>query len=138
MTGVELVFTAVSKCIQCTLIVTSLSSVLLVCLNPSDPTLIVEKIGPIMEMVGDWRKLANGYHVFIPYAIQKRITHLHTTDKEQSCAAGEWWVCTYPFPSWNNLAHALYCSEQDRALEKMGEYLPKGAYMERGYCCYSQ
>ena len=118
--------------------VTSLSSLLLVCLNPTDPTLTVENIGPIMEAVGNWQLLTTSASFNIPYAIQERITYLHTIDKEQSCVAGEWWVCTDLSPSWDRLARALYYSEQDRALEKMAEYLPKGAYMERGYCCYSQ
>ena len=107
--------------------VTSLSSLLLVCLNPSDPTLTVENIGPIMEMVEDWRKVG------IPDAIQERIIEHHTTDKEQSCAAREWWVHTYPSPSWNSLANTLYYNGEDKVLEKMAQYLPKGAYIERGY-----
>ena len=86
-----------------------------------------------MEAVGDWRKLAtdvlNGFGV--PAAIQERITRRHTTNKAQCYAAGEWWVQTYPFPSWDNLANALYHKGEDTALHKMTQYLPKGAYMER-------
>ena len=91
----------------------------------------VENIGPIMEMVEDWRNVAN--FIYIPDAIQERITQHHTTDKEQSCVAGEWWVHTGLSPSWDFLASALYYEGEDRALEKMAQYLPKGAYMERGY-----
>ena len=109
---------------------TSLSSLLFVCLNPSDPTLTVENIGPVMEMVEDWRQLAKDYRIFIPDAIQERITQHYTTGKEQSCAAGEWWVNLHPFPSWNRLAIALYYKGEDRALEKMAHY-PKGVYMKR-------
>ena len=109
--------------------VTSLSSLLLVCLNPTDPTLTVENIGPVMEAVGNWQLLATSFN--IPSAIRERITHLHTTDKEQSCAAGEWWLCTHTFPSWNDLARALYRNREDRTLEKMAHYLPRGMYMER-------
>ena len=116
--------------------VTSLSSIVLVCLNPSDPTLTVENIGPIMEMVENWREVAN--NIFIPDAIQERITQHHTTDKEKSCAAGEWWVHTYLSPSWDGLASALYHNGEYGALEKMTQYLPKGVYMERGYWCYSK
>ena len=113
--------------------VTNLSSLLLVCLNPSDPTLTVENIGPIMEMVEDWRKVATSGFLDIPHAIRERITKHHATDKMQSCAAGEWWVHTHYSPSWNRLASALYHKGEDRALEKMTQYLPKGVYMERGY-----
>ena len=113
--------------------VTRLSSLLLVCLNPSDPTLTVENVGPIMEMVEDWREIANSGFIDIPDAIRERIIQHHTTDKEQSCAAGEWWVHTYPAPSWNNLAIVLYHNGEDRAVKKMAQYLPKGVYMERGY-----
>ena len=84
-----------------------------------------------MEAVGDWRQLAIG--LLIPDVIEKRITKHHATVKEQSLAAGEWWVNIYPVPSWDHLATALYLSGEDTALEKMAQYLPKGAYMERGY-----
>ena len=79
-----------------------------------------------MEMVEDWRK------VDIPVAIQERIIE-HHTEKEQSCAAGEWWVHTGPYTSWYGLAITLYRKGEDRALEKMAQYLPKGTYIERGY-----
>ena len=91
-----------------------------------------------MEMVENWRKVTNSGFIFIPAAVQERITQHHTTDKEQSRAAGEWWVHTYPSPSWNYLARALYDKGEDGALEKMTQYLPKGVYMERGYWCYSK
>ena len=107
---------------------------MLVCLNPSDPTLTVENIGPIMEMVEDWRKVATSGVIDIPDAIQERITQHHTTDKEQSCVAGEWWVHTYHSPSWDRLAFALYYNGEDKVLEKMTQYLPKGVYMERILC----
>ena len=80
-----------------------------------------------MEMVEDWRK------VDIPDAIQERIIEHHTTEKEQSCAAGEWWVHTGPYTSWYGLAITLYRKGEDQALEKMAQYLPKGPYIERGY-----
>ena len=102
-------------------------------LNPcTDPTLTVENIGPIMEAVGNWRKLATDFlHFLVPDAIQERITHLHTTNKERSCAVGEWWVNICPYPSWDRLATVLYSNGEDRALEKMAQYLPRGMCMDR-------
>ena len=85
-----------------------------------------------MDAVGDWRQLAM-FYLNIPGAIQERITKQHATNKMQSRAAGEWWVHTYPSPSWDDLASALYHKGEDGALEKMTQYLPKGVYMERGY-----
>ena len=88
-----------------------------------------------MEAVGDWRQLASGLFISgfrIPDTIQERITKHHATKKKQSVAAGEWWVNTDLSPSWDRLATALYHRGEDRALEKMAQYLPKGAYM-RGY-----
>ena len=84
-----------------------------------------------MEAVGDWRQLATTAYLDIPRAIRERITERHTTNEEQTRAAGEWWIHTYPSPSWDRLARALYRSGQDTALEKMAQYLPKGVYMER-------
>ena len=83
-----------------------------------------------MEAVGDWRQLAM-FYLNIPGAIKERITKQHATDKMQSRAAGKWWVHTHPFPSWDGLASALYRNGEERALERMTQYLPKGAYMER-------
>ena len=83
-----------------------------------------------MEAVGDWRQLAGSLQFHIPAAIQERITKHHATEK-QSLAAGEWWVNTDPAPSWDDLATALYHTGEDTALEKMAQYLPKGAYMKR-------
>ena len=84
-----------------------------------------------MEAVGDWWKLADHIDFRIPAAIRERITKHHATEKEQSCAAGEWWVNTYPFSSWDDLARALHHNGEDGALQKMAQYLPKGVYMER-------
>ena len=83
-----------------------------------------------MDAVGDWRKLASDPHIFIPEAIQERITQHHATNKDQSCAAGEWWIHTGLSPSWHKLATALYHSGEDKALQKMAQYLPKGVYMK--------
>ena len=96
-----------------------------------DPTLTAANITPIMEAVGDWRQLASDLDFRIPDAIKERITKQHATDKEQSCAAGEWWVHTDISPSWYSLAHALYHNGEDQAVERMTQYLPKGVYMER-------
>ena len=86
-----------------------------------------------MEAVGDWREFATSifFGLGVPAAIQERITRRHTTNKTQSYAAGEWWIQTGPSPSWDGLATALYHKGEDTALEKMAQYLPKGAYMER-------
>ena len=97
-----------------------------------DPTLTAANITPIMEAVGNWRQLASHPCIGIPHAIVERITKHHATDKMQSCAAGEWWVHTYPSPSWESLASALYhYGAQEGALGRMTQYLPKGVYMER-------
>ena len=103
----------------------------LVSLPCIDPTLTAANIIPVMEVVGDWRQLASDYRINIPIAIRERITKHHATNKMRSRAAGEWWVHTYHSPSWDNLARALYHRGEDRALEKMTQYLPKGVYMER-------
>ena len=84
-----------------------------------------------MDAVGNWRELASDPLTNIPDAIQERITKHHATDKMRSRAAGEWWVHTDYSPSWDDLASALYRKGEDRALERMTQYLPKGAYMER-------
>ena len=96
-----------------------------------DPTLTAANVTVIMEEVGNWRQLANTLVFSIPDAIKERITKHHATDKMRSRAAGEWWVHTHLITSWDNLAGALYHKGEDRALERMTQYLPKGVYMER-------
>ena len=96
-----------------------------------DPTLTPANIIPVMEGVGNWRQLASGFGLNIPVAIVERITKHHATNKMRSRAAGEWWVHTHFSPSWDQLAIGLYHKGEDRALERMAEYLPKGVYMER-------
>ena len=96
-----------------------------------DPTLTAANITPVMEAVGDWRELASNPHIIMPDAIKERITKQHATDKMRSRAVGEWWVHTYPYPSWDHLASALYHNGEDKAVDKVTQYLPKGAYMER-------
>ena len=103
----------------------------LVSLPSIDPTLTAANIIPVMEAVGNWRQLATHIEFDIPDAIQERITKHHATDKMRSRAAGEWWVHTQLYPSWDYLANALYSKGEDGALEKMTQYLPKGVYMER-------
>ena len=101
------------------------------CLPSIDPTLTAANVRPIMEGVGDWRQVASVIGLNIPDAIKERITKQHATNQTHSRAAGEWWVHTYPSPSWNRLASALYDSGECGALERMTQYLPKGVYMER-------
>ena len=96
-----------------------------------DPTLTATNIIPVMEAVGDWRELASDPRINIPDAILERITKQHATDKMRSRAAGEWWVHTDISPSWDDLTIALYRKGEDKALERMTRYLPKGVYMER-------
>ena len=96
-----------------------------------DPTLNAANITPIMEAVGDWRQFAGLLGLGIPDAIRERITKQHATNRMWSRAAGEWWVHTHPYSSWDRLASALYRKGEDRALERMAQYLPKGVYMER-------
>ena len=94
-----------------------------------DPTLTAANITPVMEAVGNWQRLAFG--LFIPDAIQDRITKQHATDQMQSRAAGEWWVHTGISASWDDLANALYHHGEDQALKRMTQYLPIGVHKER-------
>ena len=84
----------------------------------------------VMKEVSDWRRVARSGHVGVPSPVVRRIEDQYTTETEQSCATWEWWVNTDPSASWMDLALALYHEGEDRALEKVSQYLPKGTHME--------
>jgi len=84
----------------------------------------------VMKDVKDWRRVSQSILVSVPDSIIRRITDKYTTETECRCALVQWWVNTYSHPTWMNLAHALYHSGEDRALEKVAQYLPKGTHME--------
>ena len=66
----------------------------------------------------------------VPDRIVQRIAQGYTTERQRSCATGEWWVNTDSAPSWEELALKLYYEGEDRAVEKVSQYLPKGTHME--------
>ena len=85
----------------------------------------------VMKDVSDWRTVVAGYpSVSVPHPVERRIEDQYTTETERSCATWEWWVNTVPSASWGSLARALYHEGEDRALEKVSQYLPKGTHME--------
>ena len=84
----------------------------------------------VMKEVSDWWSVARSLHVGVPHPVEQRIEDQYTTEREQSSATWEWWVNTHHSPSWDSLALALYHRGEDRALEKVAQYLPKGTHME--------
>ena len=125
-TGVD--FTIVAKCISIHLLfITGWSSLLLVS-SHTDTTLTPDSIVPVMKEVRDWRWLAA--MLLVPDPIVQRIAQGYTTERQRICATGEWWVNTYPSPSWDRLALALYCAGEYGPVEKVSQYLPKGTHME--------
>jgi len=83
-----------------------------------------------MKDVKDWRRFWRSALLNVPNPIIQRIAGRYTTETECSFAVGQWWVNTYPSPTWMELALALYHKGEDRALEKVAQYLPKGTLME--------
>ena len=73
--------------------------------------------------------MAKPGYLNVPHPVERKIEDQYTTETEQSCTAGEWWVNTHPLASWEELALALYHEGEDRALEKVSQYLPKGTHM---------
>jgi len=84
----------------------------------------------VMKDVKDWRRVSWSGFVDVQSSIIRIITVQYTTDTERSCALGQWWVNTHPSPTWMDLALAVYHEGEDRALEKVAQYLPKGTHME--------
>ena len=80
----------------------------------------------VMRDVSDLRRVAGS----VPHPVERRIEDQYTTEREKSCATWGWWVNTDPLASWMDLAVALYHEGEDRAVEKVSQYLPKGTHME--------
>ena len=119
-----------------TLFITGWSSLLLV--SSADTTLTLDRIVAAMKEVSDWRSVVGGsMYVNVPHLVQ-RIEDQYTTEREQSCAAGVWWANTHPSASWPQLAQGLYYAGEDRAMEKVSQYLPKGTHMESVQTGYTQ
>lgn len=99
----------------------------LTCVSSIDATLTHYNIAPVMKEVNCWWKIG------IADPFKGRIMQSHSTETEQSCKAGKYWIDTCPFASWESLALKLYYSREDSALEKVAQYLPRGTYID-GYC----
>ena len=84
----------------------------------------------VVKEVSDWRRVVWYAYVHVPHAVVQRIKDQYATETERSCATWEWWVNTDPSASWEDLAMALYHRGDDRAVEKVSQYLPKGTHME--------
>ena len=84
----------------------------------------------VMKEVSDWRWVATSGYLNVPHPVERRIEVQYATETERSCALGEWWVNTQYSPSWDHLALALYYAGEDRAVEKVSQYLPKGTHIE--------
>ena len=94
----------------------------------TDATLTPDRVMAVMKDVKDWRSVGGSF--FVPDPIIQRIKAQNTAETERSCALGQWWVNTHPSPTWMDLALAVYHEGEDRALEKVAQYLPKGTHME--------
>ena len=100
-----------------------------------DITLTPDTIIPVVKEVKDWSAVVSV--LVVPSPIQHRIVQRYPTEAERSCAAAKWWLNTVPSPSWKDLALDLYHEGEDRAVEKVAQYLPKGTcmptHMESGH-----
>ena len=91
------------------------------CTSP-DPTLTVERVTGVMEKVED--SLGVGSVLGVPDSKWAEIKENYSTEREQNCAYGEYWVNTHWGASWERLASVLYHLEEKTALEEVvGKYL---------------
>ena len=82
----------------------------------------MERVTGVMEKVKDSWEV--GSQLGVPISKRKEIREKYSTEKEQSCAYGEYWVNTLWDASWEELAGVLYYREEKTALEEVvGKYL---------------
>ena len=101
-------------------------SVLCLLVSPSDPTLTVENVAEVMEMVVNWEGVGVG--LGIPYSKQEEIIQQSLIERVKSNALVQYWVNTDPDASWKKLARVLYWRGEERAAATVRQYMPKGIY----------
>ena len=92
------------------------------CTSP-DPTLTVERVAGVMEKMADDILWEVGSCLGVPLSKMEEIM-VYSTERDQNCAYGEYWVNTHCDASWERLAGTLYYLEEKTALEEVvGKYL---------------
>ena len=78
----------------------------------------MERVTGVME------KMKDSWQVGGWLGVPNEIMEKYSTERERSCALGEYWVHTYWNTSWERLAGVLYRCEEKTALEEVvGKYL---------------
>ena len=89
----------------------------------TDPTLTVEKVTYVLEMV----KVDQRRQVWIRVLTRKVVDQLyssHSTEKEKTLSCSDTYVNCYPGSSWEHLTSQLYEEDEMTAVDQARPFLP--------------
>lgn len=86
----------------------------------------MENVTEVMGEVRDWKKVGGFFGLEIPQSQLLNIKQQSSTEREKSCALGEYWVKTDPEASWEKLAKELHRCEEEKAAAMSTQYFGRG------------
>ena len=86
----------------------------------------MENVSEVMGEVRDWKKVGGFFGLEIPRFKLRSIKQQSSTEREKSCALGEYWVNTDPEASWEKLARELHRCEEEKAATMATQYFARG------------
>ena len=95
-------------------------------LSISDPTLTIDSVAKIMELVNKWDSL-DSYVIIKKVLPRSRLTEIQqrcSTKREIANECASYYVHCHPQPSWTHLASRLYREGEFAAVEKLKPFLP--------------
>ena len=100
--------------------------ILIAMLFISDPTLMIDSVAEVMELVNKWDSLDSIYYnkKVVPHSQLTEIQRRCSTEKEIANECASYYIHCYLWPSWTHLTRHLYRKGEFAAVEKLRPFLP--------------
>ena len=101
--------------------------ILIAMLSFLDPTLTIDSVAEVMELMNHWDSLDPRYSyvkTVVPHSRLTEIQRRHSTKRQIANECAVYYIHCYPRPSWTHLASQLFSEEEFAALEKLKPFLP--------------
>ena len=100
-------------------------------LSISDPTLTIDSVAEVMELVNNWGSLeytmalfSMGSNGVIPRSRLTEFQQRCSTKRDIANECASYYIHYHPQPSWTHLATRLYRGGEFAAVEKLKPFLP--------------
>ena len=93
-------------------------------LSISDPSLTVNNVAEVMELMNDWNSRYYIIKTIVPASRLREIQERCSTKREIANECAFYYVHCHPQPSWTLLATSLYTKGEFAAVEKLKPFLP--------------